>query len=367
MLFFVVSCLLPAFLVSFVLTWWLKRNAERWGLVDQPADRKVHAQPTALGGGIAIWAGVCLPLLGAIFVTWWIGRLDETPSWVPPELAIHLDGVLYRCKTLLIILAGGTILVCVGLLDDLRDLPWKPRMAIQIAVAAALVSAGVSATVFVPVPFIGQVITGVWILVLINAFNFLDNMDALSSGIGLIAALLFSIIMLSSTSEPRWLVAGVLLVLSGALMGFLCFNWPPASIFMGDAGSYAIGLMLSTMTVLGTFYDETASSRHVMLAPVCVLAIPLYDVVSVVLIRLKERRSPFHADKKHFSHRLVELGMTPKAAVLTIHLVTLTTGLGGLILYRVPDWNSAWVVIGMVGCMLAVVAILETAGRRSES
>jgi UDP-GlcNAc:undecaprenyl-phosphate GlcNAc-1-phosphate transferase len=95
-----------------------------------------------------------------------------------------------------------------------------------------------------------------------------------------------------------------------------------------------------------------------------VLAVPLYDFCSVVLIRLSQGRSPFHADKSHFSHRLVELGLSRHRAVLTIHLVTLTTGLGGLLLYQVRGWIGAGLVVGLIGCVLAIIAILETAGRR---
>jgi UDP-GlcNAc:undecaprenyl-phosphate GlcNAc-1-phosphate transferase len=151
--------------------------------------------------------------------------------------------------------------------------------------------------------------------------------------------------------------------LSGALAGFLVHNWPPAKIFMGDAGSTFIGLLLASLTLLGTFYDERVGTSHVILAPLCILAIPLYDFTSVLLIRLSEGRSPFEADKKHFSHRLVELGLSKQHAVLTVHLVTLTTGIGGLLLYKVPDWTGALLVIALVLCMLTIVAILETVGR----
>ncbi len=134
---------------------------------------------------------------------------------------------------------------------------------------------------------------------------------------------------------------------------------------MGDSGSYFIGLIIATMTVLGTFYEETSGgSRHVILAPLCILAVPLYDTASVVLIRLKEGRSPFHPDKKHFSHRLVEMGLQPTSAVLTVHLTTITTGLAGLLLFHVPGWTEALLVLAIVACVIALIAILETAGRR---
>jgi UDP-GlcNAc:undecaprenyl-phosphate GlcNAc-1-phosphate transferase len=152
--------------------------------------------------------------------------------------------------------------------------------------------------------------------------------------------------------------------LVGALAGFLCHNRPPARIFMGDSGSYFVGLMMATMSIRGTFYEASSGSEHVILAPLCILAVPLYDFCSVMVIRLRQRRSPFHPDKSHFSHRLVELGLKPPKAVLTIHLATLTTGLGGLLLYQVPGWSGAMMVIALIGCVLAIIAILETVARK---
>ena len=123
---------------------------------------------------------------------------------------------------------------------------------------------------------------------------------------------------------------------------------------------------IASMTVVGTFYEYEKTPPYVMLAPLCVLAIPLYDFCSVMIIRLSEGRSPFHADKCHFSHRLVELGLSRRDAVLTIHLATLTTGLGGLLLYQVSNWAGALIVVALILCVLAVIAILETAARRHQ-
>lgn len=365
LILFVLICFVPACAVSALVTEFVRRRAPGWGLIDQPAARKVHVTPTPLGGGIGVWAGVVLPLAVATFVAWWFrGGGGAVPDWLPDDLAVHIDGVLYRSGKLWAILAGATILSVMGLLDDLVNLPWLPRLVVQFCVAGGLVAAGVQATVFAPVPALGMVITLLWILVLTNSFNFLDNMDGLSSGIGLIAAILFAAVMLSAGDQPRVLVGGMMLILAGSLSGFLMHNWPPARIFMGDSGSYFIGMLLATMTVVGTFYEGTGS-RHVILAPLCILAVPLYDFCSVMVIRLREGRSPFHPDKSHFSHRLVELGLPPQRAVLTIYLATLTTGLGALLLYRVQGWSGALLIVAFIGCVLAIVAILETAGRNN--
>ena len=157
-------------------------------------------------------------------------------------------------------------------------------------------------------------------------------------------------------------MAGLLLVLVGSLAGFLWHNRPPAKLFMGDAGSYLIGYMLAMTTLTATFAGEDLP-RHAILAPLCVLAVPLYDTASVVWIRLRSGRSPFAGDTSHFSHRLVELGMSPVQAVLTIYLATATCGLGALLLYQV-NTAGACVILLLVGCVLLLVAILETAAHR---
>ncbi|HUG91220.1 MAG TPA: MraY family glycosyltransferase [Planctomycetaceae bacterium] len=362
---FAAACVLPALVISALATAAMRRLAPRVGLIDQPAARKVHFAPTPLGGGVGIWLGVVIPLAAAQFVAALVAR-GSPPEWLPRELLPILEGIAYRSERMWGILGVGTVLAVMGLIDDRRNLPWLPRLGVQLAAAVVLVFAfGVEASVFVPLPWAGQALSVLWILVLVNAFNFLDNMDGLSSGIGLIASVLFAVVMLTGTSEPRWLVGGALLVLAGSIAGFLFFhNWPPARIFMGDSGSYFIGLMLSTLTILGTFYEPGEGGRHTILAPLCILAVPLYDFGSVVLIRLSQGRSPFHPDKKHFSHRLVELGLKPSHAVLTIYLATLTTGLGGLLLYRVSEWTGAAIVLSLIACVVAMVAILETAGRR---
>jgi UDP-GlcNAc:undecaprenyl-phosphate/decaprenyl-phosphate GlcNAc-1-phosphate transferase len=367
MIFFVLACVVPSFVISLCMTAAMRVIAPKIGLIDHPAARKVHVVPTPLGGGIGIVTGVVIPLLGAYLAARFLLQHPQLRAKLLDDAGLRLEGVLDRSTQLWCVLAGGLLLSAIGLIDDRKNLHWLPRLFVQIGVACALVfGADVHATVFAPQPWIGQVLSVFWILVLVNAFNFLDNMDGLSAGIALIAAVVMASVMLNSTEEPRWLVAGLMLVLVGSLVGFLCHNWHPARIFMGDTGSYFIGLLMASATLLGTYYeyDEASEYRHVVLAPLCILAIPLYDFCSVMIIRSLQGRSPFHADKSHFSHRLVEVGLRPRDAVLTVHLATLTTGLAALLLYRVHDWPGAVLVLALVVCILAIIAILETVGRR---
>ena len=225
--YFAAVCFLPALLTSAVTTALMRRLAPKWGLVDHPNLRKVHTAPTPLGGGIGIWLGVVLPI-GAAHLSVWLLRVGElSPDWIPGEIAVHFEGVLYRSGQMWSILAAGTLLVCMGFLDDLKNIPWQPRLLIQCLVAVALVAGGVRATLFAPQPWIGMVMSVLWILVLVNAFNFLDNMDGLSSGTAMIASLLFAVIMLASSSQPHWLVGGALLVLAGSLQSQRRFAFIP--------------------------------------------------------------------------------------------------------------------------------------------
>jgi len=343
-----------AFLTSLLVTPIVKRLSPLLGLIDLPGLRKVHVVPTPRGGGIAIFLGFAIACACAA-----LGLLPHL-RWNGLSVTAEL------ARQLLAIACGAVVLFLTGLADDRWNLSWKFRLCLQVLVAAGVVQSGVRATVFVSQPWFGFLATMLWIMVLTNAMNFLDNMDALSAGIGLIASALFAVILLFMVRVPIFPVAAMLLFLSGSLLGFLCWNRPPASIFMGDCGSNLIGFLLATLTVAGTFY-ERSGSRHVMLAPLCVMAVPLYDFCTVIWIRLRQGRSPFHGDKSHFSHRLVELGLRPSSAVLTIHLTTAMTGLGGLLLYQVRGWTGALLVVALIAMMLTVIGILEFVGRRKLS
>ena len=145
----------------------------------------------------------------------------------------------------------------------------------------------------------------------------------------------------------------------------LWHNRPPARLFMGDTGSYLIGYLMAMSTLTATFAGQNVPP-HAILAPLCVLAVPIYDTLTVVAIRLREGRSPFVGDKSHFSHRLVELGMTKPQAVLTIYLTSATCGLGALLLRQVNMLGAA-IILLLVTCVLVLIGILETVGRRKPS
>jgi UDP-GlcNAc:undecaprenyl-phosphate/decaprenyl-phosphate GlcNAc-1-phosphate transferase len=346
-----------AFALSALLCGLIRRYSRRWGLLDRPGGHKGHREPTPLGGGVAIWLSTVILLAIGVIVVRWGGAL------LPEPLRLHVDGALLRLGELYLIIGMASVIMFMGLIDDLIDLNWQLRLSVQVGCATILAVSGIHVTLFGPFthPILGGAVTVLWIVALTNSFNMLDNMDGLAASVGLIAAALFcgAQYAVGSLFPPA-----VLLVVVGALGGFLVHNHAPARLFMGDAGSNFLGFLLGSLTVVGAFTTKEYPS-HGVLAPVLVMAVPLYDMTSVILIRLREGRSPFKGDRRHFSHRLVARGLTPPQAVWTIDLVTLASGLGALLLHELGG-TGACIVLAQTGCLLGVVAILEISASSSE-
>jgi UDP-GlcNAc:undecaprenyl-phosphate GlcNAc-1-phosphate transferase len=254
-----------------------------------------------------------------------------------------------------------------GLIDDIRGLSWKLRLTVQCLVALACVmSQQWYLTAFIPIKIITILVSAFWIVMLINSFNMLDNMDAASAGVAVISSLMLVlyIVIPGATSEgPQIFVAGFLMVFVGALLGFLWHNRPPARIFMGDAGSYFVGFCIAIATLLATYTDFDGSGVHAIMAPVIIMAVPIYDLITVMVIRIVEGRSLFKPDKSHFSHRLVALGLSRGRAVLTMYLTTATTGLAAILLPQVNLFGALLIIL-ITFCVLSLIAILENAARR---
>jgi UDP-GlcNAc:undecaprenyl-phosphate GlcNAc-1-phosphate transferase len=178
----------------------------------------------------------------------------------------------------------------VGLFDDVREMkPWV-KLVSQIFVGIVLVSSGVRITLFLPYPFFGGLLTVLWVVGISNAFNLLDNMDGLSCGVGFIAAA----VLFAVTLQTGQVFVGLMLVLFlGATLGFLRFNFSPASVFMGDAGSLFIGYMLSLLTVMATFYTAASPTLIPVIMPFLILSVPIFDTLSVVYLRIKQKKPVF--------------------------------------------------------------------------
>ncbi len=366
----IVGSLLPSMLIAWGATFVVRRFGPGLGMVDSPGHRKVHSRPMPTCGGLAVWLGVVLPFVAgqAALQAMVGGKAPFLVDMLPQGIVGHLPGLEEQSGKLWTLLAGGTVLMILGLIDDLRGLGWKLRLSVQTGVALVLALSGWQLQAFLDAPWFTVPLSVFWIVGLVNSFNMLDNMDGLSAGVAAIAAAILAAVMLIApdpiTNQPQLFVAGFLLVIVGSLLGFLWHNRPPARIFMGDTGSYLIGYLIAMATLTASFAGYQEVPPHAILAPLCVLAVPIYDTTTVVMIRLRNGRSPFEGDKSHFSHRLVELGMTKAQAVGTIYLTTATCGLGALLLHQVNLVGAA-VILTLVACVLVLIGILETTGRHN--
>lgn len=348
---FIVSALLAAGLTAAV-----RKLALRWQILDHPGDRKEQTEPVPLLGGVAIVAVFYLVVVGHALVSLPLERvgLDDFERVLAAALGDGSTGKLAG------ILAGGLVVFFLGLVDDRRALnPWA-KLSGQILAGLILVLADVRIELFVfSSPWTSGLATIFWVVLLTNAMNFLDNMDGLCGGVSVIAALSFFLCVVPF--EP--LVRFLLLVFAGGTTGFLYHNLSPARIYMGDAGAMFCGYFLATIAVLGTFHVE-GTPRIAVAAPLLALAVPLFDMASVLLIRWKQGAPLMKGDRRHFSHRLVDLGMSPRQAVEFILLVAAIIGLGGAFLPLLDARGTAIVLLQTVGVFLLIVLLMR-AGKDS--
>jgi UDP-GlcNAc:undecaprenyl-phosphate GlcNAc-1-phosphate transferase len=354
------AALLGPFLTSTVATWVVRGWARGRGFVDHPGGHKAHARPLTLGGGIAITLSLCVPLVAVTLAA----RFFRGTQWSPELLTTHGEGIAGKLPEVLAIVAGALVLHVLGLIDDHKALRPRPKFAVQFAVAIGIAGpAGIRAGEALG-PVASMVLTVLWIVLVTNAFNFLDNMDGLSAGVAAIAAVIFAA---AAFRAGQIFVPGMALVLAGVLTGFLVFNFSPASIIMGDAGSMVVGYFMAVLTILVTYYDPDHATRPGgLFMPLVVLAVPLYDVTSVTWLRLRAGQSPFRGDRRHFSHRLVNRGMSPRAAVLTIYLATAATGLSAILLPS-ADHLTAGLILAQTICVVLIIAVLEHPSQKDNS
>ena len=306
----------------------------RTGLVDEPGHRKIHDQPIPLAGGLAVMTGLLIPALLACLMLWWQraggngGRASASPgppahdtggfALLDPGSAFLLQyGLGRRALELAAIFFGALGMLWVGWLDDKRELPPRAKFAGQFLIAALVAASGARITLFVPSLIFSYAVTILWILTVINAFNFMDNMNGLCAGLGAIGAYHFALI---AAADGQYLVALIALLTFGALLGFLPYNFPRARAFLGDSGSHLVGYLLAVLAILPHFYSVRHPRRWAVLIPLLVLTIPLVDLVWVVLLRWRIGQPFYQGDTNHLSHRLVGRGLTRTQAVLAIWL-----------------------------------------------
>ncbi|MBI1746729.1 MAG: hypothetical protein HYR55_09095 [Acidobacteria bacterium] len=312
-----------AFILSLVLTPLIRRLARRFGFVARPRDERWHKRPTALLGGIAI--------VTSFFIAFLLIPQKSGPLWI--------------------LSLAGLFVFSVGLFDDLRNLKPQTKLLLQIVGAAVLVYLGFLLRL-TPYPLLNLLITLLWIVGITNAFNLLDNMDGLCSGIALIAAGFRFLFFLMDHNATAALTT---LVFMGAVAGFLLFNFNPASIFMGDSGSLFIGFFLSGLNLIGDS-PYTKSMFSVLLFPSLILIIPIFDTAYVTIMRRASGRPISVGGTDHTSHRLVAVGLSERQAVVILYMIALIAGVVAFLLYR-HGFSYAILFISFLAIGLALLGI----------
>ncbi len=280
--------------LSLALTPLVRALARRWGAVAMPRGDRWHKKPTALLGGIAIFAAVLVTSLATVSHT-------------------------YQTLTLL---GASAFLFLVGLVDDLRALKPYQKLIGQVMGAVALLAAGMYLP-WTPWLLVNWAITLLWVVGITNALNLLDNMDGLAGGIAAIAAAFLGVNRLMSGQVDEAILLGVL---AAALLGFLVFNSNPASIFMGDCGSMFIGFFLAGAALLEPVGGRSRSFLPVLAVPLLVLFIPIFDVCLVTVMRKLAGRAVSQGGRDHTSHRLVALGLSERRAVWLLYVLAMLSG-----------------------------------------
>lgn len=293
-----------------------RRVAWRTGLTDAPTEGKVHSQPTPLLGGVAIYAAVMVALI----------------LFADRREVSQLAGILL----------GATLVSFVGLWDDRQPLRPVLKLAGQLGAVAVLVVAGVRVQLTGNV-MVDTTLTVLWMLAVTNALNFMDNMDGISGGVAAIAAA--GLLLLAVANDQR-LVAPLAAALLGACLGFLVYNFNPASIFMGDGGSLFLGFALGALAIKLRFPGQPTNVTWMV--PVLVLAVPLFDLSLVVISRLRREVNPFTTGgQDHLTHRLVASSFTQREAALVVYLLCCVAG--GLALFvSQAGGPAAWIVLAAV-------------------
>lgn len=332
-----------AFALSVVGVPIVRAFARWWGVLDVPAARKVHKVPTPLLGGAAVYAAFAATVLFNF------------------SFSLQLKGVA----------VGATMMVVIGVLDDVHNLSARLKLLGQVLAAAVTMAYGVTLNV-VPHGVPGAVainvaLTLLWFLTVTNALQFLDGMDGLAAGLGAVAALFFSLAALQTGQRYLMFLAAPLV---GACLGFLPYNFRPgrsASIFLGDAGASFIGFTLAGLAVMGEWAEDDPVVA--LLTPMLILAVPLFDITYVGIVRVVTGKVHSVAEwlaytgKDHMHHRFEALGLKRPESVLVIVAIAATLGLSALLLkFATPP--EAILILVQAACILAIIAVLEGVGRR---
>ena len=347
--------------VSFCLSWVILKVSRKYRLYPKIRERDVHERPTPRLGGIAMFVALIVAFLIA--------------SRIPFFRAVFTEP-----QQILAILGAALLIVIVGVADDIWDLDWTIKLAAQLLVAALVTWQGVQ-IISLPIggitvgsPLLSFLLTLFTIVLVMNAVNFIDGLDGLVAGVAIIANgvfLVYSYLLARDISPTNYfsLASLTAAVVVGMCLGFLPFNWHRARLFMGDAGSMLVGLLMATSAISVTGQvDPVALGRSQVLPaflpivlPIAVLIVPLADFALAVFRRLRAGKSPFTADRKHLHHRLLDMGHTHLHAVLIFYGWTSVISVGLLLFFFIRPWGIplALILLGLIACTFVTLAPLS--------
>lgn len=313
---------------SLVLTPLVRAASLKLNLVDLPSGRKVHTTAISRMGGVAVFFSF-LAATALLFFA------DTT-------LALDLVGD----EKFYWLVAGGLIVFITGLVDDATSLNAVLKLVLQIVAASVAYYCGIRITV-ITVPFVEHLSTGIlcypvtilWFLLIINAVNLIDGLDGLAAGVSLLVCAILTLFAATAGNYPT---AAVLAAMSGAILGFLKYNFNPASIFMGDSGSYFIGYMIAGLSLYGSIKSHTAATLFIT---VLALGIPLADTIIATFRRYMLGKKIFSPDRTHFHHQLLKIGFSHRNAVLVLYFSTLGLCLAAVSMVYLNDRKSAIVLL----------------------
>ncbi|HET6229098.1 MAG TPA: MraY family glycosyltransferase [Longimicrobiaceae bacterium] len=327
-----------ALLASFFLTPRVIRGAEKRGLFDDPsAPRRVHSSPVPRLGGLAVFAAMLIGLGAAKLV------------------APH--GLMVGTRLYVGFLAGAAILLAAGLVDDIRGIRPATKMAAQVAAALVVYACGfridlltLGGATYLATGWLSLPLTVLWIVGVTNAFNLMDGLDGLATGIAIVALTASAAVALAMGADGLLLPSVALL---GALLGFLRYNFNPARIFLGDSGSLFVGYMLAVHSVHSSMKSATAV---LVIVPLFTLALPLLDTLLAILRRWLRGVPLSSADRRHIHHRLLEVGLTHRRTVLVLYAATSMLASVGLLVAFTPSRNVG--LIAAAGGTVSLVLLL---------
>jgi UDP-GlcNAc:undecaprenyl-phosphate/decaprenyl-phosphate GlcNAc-1-phosphate transferase len=356
------AVVITSYALCTMLVFPVRALAKRLGIVDKTGGRKDHCKPVPLMGGLAIFVSLAAVIWTSLF---FLRGIQSNPmaARVSQTLSALSNYVVIEPK-LWALLAGSVIVTFIGLVDDIRG-HFSPsvKLAGQIAAAALLIPAGINVDLLGSHHVAAFMVSVVWVVGITNSFNLLDNMNGLSSGIALICSVIFLVLVMF---KGEFFIALLLSAMIGSTLGFFQFNMRNGSIFMGDAGSLLLGYLLGSLSLMARYADPDDAYLLPILAPVMILALPLFDTASVIVIRLRNGHPVFLGDQMHLSHRLVRMGMTQRQAVCFNYLMAFTFGVNALLMLKSRILHSM-VALVQVAALAAMVSILMTARNRANS